>query len=176
MYDGADGILKLILQYIIWCLQNGSRDCRTPLPTIILGWSQNLRSMEDGFCFSSKFIGSRIIWLRSSASIAIPSLLVFPSGHLSGAMDITTTPFKEEKPRFCQLPSPETETSLTTPFLFGNSEAADFMLASATNLVDPLIFFEIFLRLFSYIGFGIFKSILSRRGAVVCPVHTVDAN
>ena len=39
--------------------------------------------MQNGFCFSSKFVGSRIIWLSSSAddrfSIAIPSLLVLKS-------------------------------------------------------------------------------------------------
>ena len=47
MYDGADGILKLILQFIIWCLQNGSREGRTPLPTIIIGWSQNIRDRSQ---------------------------------------------------------------------------------------------------------------------------------
>ena len=49
-----------------------------------LGWSVIMRSMQKGFLFGLKFVGSEINCDKPSAdrfSISLPSIVVSPSGH-----------------------------------------------------------------------------------------------
>ena len=75
----------LSLQKVIRCLQDGSRDGRTPLSITRLGWSHIMRSIHEGWQCSRKWVGSMIIWERPSSENSIsnwvPSLLLSLSHH-----------------------------------------------------------------------------------------------
>ena len=81
--EGGGSSWKFIRQQFIWCWQKLSKVGQVPLPITKFGWSEKIKSIDEGFLWGSKFVGSWIKWLSPNRDVNCPisllSAMISPS-------------------------------------------------------------------------------------------------